>query len=156
MKFLFGDKIDRNISYQVFIASIIVMFAVCGIDFLFLVLNELSDISESYNLRELVTYSIMSTPYRLFDLTAYFCLIGVILGLGALADNGELTGARILGKSYISIALSAFKPILFLMLIGLFACEFFIPNISPSEDDFCQFVGGNKKVSLMNFYWKEK
>ena len=30
--------------------------------------------------------------------------------------------------------------------------SFFIPNISPSEDDFCQFVGGNKKVSLMNFY----
>jgi len=29
---------------------------------------------------------------------------------------------------------------------------FFIPNTFPSENDFCQFVGGNKKVSLLNFY----
>lgn len=135
MKYLFGDRVDRNISYQVFLALILVMFAVCGIDFLFLVLNELSDITESYNLRELLTYSIMSVPYRLFDLTAYFCLIGVVLGLGALADSGELTGARILGKSYISIALSAFKPILVLMFVGLLASEFFIPNLSQLAEE---------------------
>ena len=55
MKYLFGDRVDRNISYQVFLALILVMFAVCGIDFLFLVLNELSDITESYNLRELLS-----------------------------------------------------------------------------------------------------
>ena len=85
MNYLLGDRVDRNISYQVFLALILVMFAVCGIDFLFLVLNELSDITESYNLRELLTYSFMSVPYRLFDLTAYFCLIGMVLGLGTLA-----------------------------------------------------------------------
>ena len=59
----------------------------------------------------------MSMPYRLFDLTAYFSLIGVIFGLGVLSDNGELIGARILGKSYISIAISAFKPVFILILI---------------------------------------
>ena len=102
MRYLLGDKIDRNISYQVFFALVLVMLAVSGIDFLFLVLNELSEISKNYNFKEVLTYSVMSMPYRLFDLTAYFCLIGVIFGLGALVDNGELTGARILGKSYIS------------------------------------------------------
>ena len=72
MKYFLGDKIDRNISYQVLLSIILVMFAVCGIDFLFLVLNELSDISVTYDLKEIITYSIMSMPYRLFDLT---CLL---------------------------------------------------------------------------------
>lgn len=135
MKYFFGDRVDRNISYQVLLAIILVMFAVGGIDFLFLVLNELSDISVSYNLREIISYSIMSMPYRLFDLTAYFCLVGVVLGLGVLADNGELIGARILGKSFISITLSAFKPILLIMLLGLLACEFFIPNLSQLAEE---------------------
>ena len=30
--------------------------------------------------------------------------------------------------------------------------SFFIPNVNPSEDDFCEFIGGTKKISLMNFY----
>jgi len=135
MKYFLGDRVDRNISYQILLSIILVMFAVSGIDFLFLVLNELSDISITYNLKELISYSIMSMPYRLFDLTAYFCLIGVVVGLGILSDNGELIGARILGKSIISIALSSFKPILLIMLLGLLACEFIIPNLSQLAEE---------------------
>ena len=135
MKYFLGDRVDRNISYQILLSIILVMFAVSGIDFLFLVLNELSDISITYNLKELISYSIMSMPYRLFDLTAYFCLIGVVVGLGILSDNGELIGARILGKSIISIALSSFKPILLVMLLGLLACEFIIPNLSQLAEE---------------------
>ena len=135
MKYFLGDRVDRNISYQILLSIILVMFAVSGIDFLFLVLNELSDISITYNLKEVISYSIMSMPYRLFDLTAYFCLIGVVVGLGILSDNGELIGARILGKSIISIALSSFKPILLVMLLGLLACEFIIPNLSQLAEE---------------------
>ena len=135
MKYFLGDRVDRNISYQILLSIILVMFAVSGIDFLFLVLNELSDISITYNLKEVISYSIMSMPYRLFDLTAYFCLIGVVVGLGILSDNGELIGARILGKSIISIALSSFKPILLIMLLGLLACEFIIPNLSQLAEE---------------------
>ena len=135
MKYFLGDRVDRNISHQILLSIILVMFAVSGIDFLFLVLNELSDISITYNLKEVISYSIMSMPYRLFDLTAYFCLIGVVVGLGILSDNGELIGARILGKSIISIALSSFKPILLIMLLGLLACEFIIPNLSQLAEE---------------------
>lgn len=153
MKYLFGDKVDRNISSQVFLALLVVMFAVGGIDFLFVVLNELSDISDIYNLNELLSYSVMSMPYRLFDLTAYFSLIGVIFGLGVLSDNGELIGARILGKSYISIAISAFKPVFILILIGILASEFFIPNLSQTaeENRLIKLEGS----SARNSYWTE-
>lgn len=153
MRYLLGDKIDRNISYQVFFALVLVMLAVSGIDFLFLVLNELSEISKNYNFKEVLTYSVMSMPYRLFDLTAYFCLIGVIFGLGALVDNGELTGARILGKSYISIALSAFRPILLLMLLGLLACEFFIPDLSQMAEE--NRLMEQEDQQLTKGYWIE-
>ena len=103
MRYLFGDMIERNISAQIFASLLIVMIAVGGIDFIFLILNELSDLTDSYGLKEILIYSVKSLPYRLFDLTSYVCLIGLIVGIGSLADKGELTGTQILGKSLTSI-----------------------------------------------------
>ena len=119
MRYLFGDMIERNISAQIFLSLLIVMFAVGGIDLIFLILNELSDLSDSYGLKEILIYSVKSLPYLLFDLTSYVCLIGLIIGIGSLADKGELTGTQILGKSLTSIAVSAFRPVLLIMLAGL-------------------------------------
>ena len=46
MNYLFGDLIERNISSQVFLSLLIVMFAIAGIDLIFLFLNELSELNQ--------------------------------------------------------------------------------------------------------------
>ena len=64
MKLLLGDLIERDISYQVLLSLLIVMILIGGIDFIFLFLNELSDLSLLYNLKEILIYCLKSFPYN--------------------------------------------------------------------------------------------
>lgn len=153
MRYLFGDIVDRNISSQIFLSLLIVTFAIGGIDFIFLILNELSDLSASYSLKEILIYSVKSMPYRLFDLTSYICLIGLIVGLGYLADKGELVGTQILGKSLSNIVLAAFRPVLLIMLLGLLASEFFIPSLSQSAEENRSLQ--KERTPLTGGYWND-
>ena len=57
MKYILGDLVERNISFQVLISLLIVLVAIAGIDLIFLFLNELSDLSESYTLDDIFTVS---------------------------------------------------------------------------------------------------
>ena len=63
MRYLFGDIVDRNISSQIFLSLLIVMFAIGGIDFIFLILNELSDLSASYSLKEILIYNLIKLKF---------------------------------------------------------------------------------------------
>ena len=77
MNYILGDLIERNISFQVLISLLIVLVAISGIDLIFLFLNELSDLTESYTLNAIFIYCLKSFHYRIFDLTSYICLIAV-------------------------------------------------------------------------------
>ncbi len=153
MNYILGDLIERNISFQVLVSLLIVLVAISGIDLVFLLLNELSDLSESYTLKEIFIYCFRSFPYRIFDLNSYICLIGLIIGMGSLIDKGELIGAQILGKSLISIAIAAFRPVLLIMIIGLFSSQFFIPSLSQSaEETRSQLL---ERISSDQGYWNK-
>ena len=135
MKFLFGDAVDRNIGFQVAVSLAIVILTIGAIDFIFLVLSELSDISISYKFDDVLIYCISKIPYSLYDLSPYLCLIGVMVGLGNLNDQGELTASKILGKSNLNILLSSLRPILLFLFLGLIASEFWLPGLSQKAEE---------------------
>ena len=135
MNIILGDLVERNISKRVLMSLSLVVLAIGFIDFIFLILNELSDLSSTYSFFDVLQYSILSMPYRLYDLSSYVCLVGVILGLGTLFDQGEIIGTRVLGKSNTRIAIAAFRPILVIMIFGLLASEFYIPELSQSAEE---------------------
>ena len=135
MNIILGDLIERNISKRVLTSLSLVVVAIGFIDFIFLILNELSDLSSTYSFFDVLKYSILSMPYRLYDLSSYFCLVGVILGLGTLFDQGEIIGTRVLGKSNTRIAIAAFRPIFVIMIFGLLASEFYIPELSQRAEE---------------------
>jgi len=153
MKYILGDLVERNISFQVLISLLIVLVAIAGIDLIFLFLNELSDLSESYTLNDIFIYCLKSFPYRIFDLTSYICLIGLIIGMGSLIDKGELIGAQILGKSLTSIDIAAFRPVLLIMIIGLFSSQFFIPSLSQSAEETRSQL--QERISYDQGYWNK-
>ena len=153
MNYILGDLIERNISFQVLISLLIVLVAISGIDLIFLFLNELSDLTESYTLNAIFIYCLKSFPYRIFDLTSYICLIGLIIGMGSLIDKGELIGAQILGKSLTSIAIAAFRPVLLIMIIGLFSSQFFIPSLSQSAEETRSQL--QERISYDQGYWNK-
>ena len=132
MNIILGDKLDRLISTQVAISLFVVFLVIGFLDFFFQLLNEFQDIDDNYSLSNALFYCFSSMPFRLYDLLPYFCLIGMVVGLGSLVDSGEMIGARVLGKSYFLIGIAAFRPLIILMFLGLLASEYYIPNISQS------------------------
>ena len=132
MNIILGDKLDRLISTQVAISLFVVFLVIGFLDFFFQLLNEFQDIDDNYSLSNALFYCFSSMPFRLYDLLPYFCLIGMVVGLGSLVDSGEMIGARVLGKSYFLIGIAAFRPLILLMFLGLLASEYYIPNISQS------------------------
>lgn len=135
MKILFGDAIDRNISIQVLMSVMVVIISVGSIDLVFSILSELSDVSLSYTFKDVLIYSLLKTPYSLNNLLPYLCLIGTLVGLGSLSDQGEITASKVLGKSNNNILLSALRPVLVVMIIGLASAEFLLPSLSQQAEE---------------------
>ena len=135
MNFLFGDLIDKNISRRVLSSICIVALAIVSLDFIFTILSELSDLSEDYGLFDAFLYSISSLPYSAYDSLSYICLIGVLVALGSLSEEGEITAARVLGKSDSDIIWASLKPVILILILGLVSSQFFIPGLSQNSEE---------------------
>ena len=99
MNWFLGDLIDRNISKKVLQSICIVAIALSTLDFLFSLISEISDLSISYQIIDAFLYSLISIPSSLYAYLSYICLLGVLIGLGSIKEEGELIGAKVLGKS---------------------------------------------------------
>ena len=151
MKIFLGDLIDKNISRKVLSSVSMVALAIISLDFIFTILSELSDLSENYGLSDAFIYSISSLPYSVYDSLSYICLIGVLVGLGSLAEEGEITAARVLGKSDINIIWASIKPVILVLILGVLSSQFFIPGLSQNSEE-TRLMKQNR-ISLDDGYW---
>jgi len=151
MNLIFGDLIDKNISRRVLSSICIVAMAIISLDLIFTILSELSDLSEHYGLSDVLLYSFSSLAYSAYDFISYICLIGVLVALGNLSEEGEITAARILGKSDIDIILASIKPVILVLLIGVLSSQFFIPSLSQNSEE-TRLLKQNR-ISLDDGYW---
>ena len=151
MNLYLGDLIDRNISKRVLSSIFVVALAIIFLDLIFTILSELSDLSEGYNLSDALLYSISSLPYSIYDFLSYICLIGVLVALGNLLEEGEITAARILGKSDIRIIWASIKPVILVLIVGVLSSQLFIPGLSQNSEE-TRLLKQNR-ISLDDGYW---
>ena len=151
MNLILGDLIDKNISRRVLFSICIVALAIISLDFIFTILSEISDLSENYYLSDAFLYSISSLPYSAYDFLSYICLIGVMVALGSLSEEGEITAARVLGKSDINIIWASIKPVILILILGVFSSQFFIPGLSQNSEE-TRLLKQNR-ISLDEGYW---
>ncbi len=135
MNWFVGDLIERNISKKVFFGICIVGTAIIILDFLFSFISEISDISISYNFNDAFFYSLLLIPGSLYEYLSYICLLGVLIGLGSLKEEGEMIGTRILGKSNFRILIASLKPSLVLIILGFFLQETTLPSLLQSNEE---------------------
>ena len=151
MNLFLGDLIDINISKRVLSSIFVVALAIIFLDLIFTILSELSDLSEGYNLSDALLYSISSLPYSIYDFLSYICLIGVLVALGNLLEEGEITAARILGKSDIRIIWASIKPVILVLIVGVLSSQLFIPGLSQNSEE-TRLLKQNR-ISLDDGYW---
>ena len=135
MIYLFGDLIDKNISKRVLNSILIVAVAIASLDFLFTFLSEISDLSSSYLLTDALIYSAYSIPGSIYTYLSYICLLGVLIGLGSLQEEGEIIGAKVLGKSNFNMVTASLRPALLIIAIGFIFQETLLPSISQTNEE---------------------
>jgi len=120
-------KLDRYIGSSVFVAILAVLGIILGLATLFAFIDEMSDVSDTYTLTDVLSYVLLTAPRRLYDMLPMAALIGCLIGLGTLASNSELTIMRAAGVSIGRIVWAVMKPMLVLMLAGVLIGEYVAP-----------------------------
>lgn len=120
-------KLDRYIGKQVFLSIMVVMLIVVGLDFLFQMIDQMSELNEGYTLLIALAYSALNMPAAFYEYLPLGCLVGCLLGLGGLASGSELTVMRAAGVSVWRLVRIVLKPVIVLAVLALFLGEYIAP-----------------------------
>ena len=92
-------RLDRLIAGRMLFAFFIVLSVVGAVDFVFAIVDELGDVSDSYSFGGALSYITLTFPSSVYELFPFAALGGALLGLGSLASNNELVVMRASGIS---------------------------------------------------------
>lgn len=151
MKYLIGDLIEYNISKRVLFSIAVVGLTVALIDSLFTFLSQFSDLSENYAISDMFFYSLNAIPISIYEYLSYICLLGVLVGLGTLKEEGEIMASKALGKSDIKIVIASLRPVLIIIALTLIFQETTLPTISQKNEE-TRLLKLNK-ISQDDGYW---
>lgn len=150
-------RLDRYIGSSVFFAILAVLGIIVGLALLFAFIDELGDIRGSYGMGDAITYVLLTTPRRVYDMLPMAALIGCLIGLGTLASNSELTIMRAAGVSVGRIVWAVMKPMLALMLAGVLIGEYVAPwseNLAQAGRSMAQ-GGGEAQTSKRGLWHRQ-
>jgi len=122
-------RLDSYVARNVFIATLVVVLVIVGLDAIFTLVDELDQLKGDYQFVQALEFMGLRLPRRAYEYMPMACLIGCLAGLGAMAANSELTVMRAAGVSVGRITLSVLKPMALLMIISLLLAQFAIPTL---------------------------
>ena len=130
------NRIDLYITRHVLGAIFIVMLVIVGLDLLFSLVDQLPDLSASYDFDDALYYVVMTGPRRLYEHIPLCSLIGCLLGLGTLATSSELTVMRAAGVSTLRIIMAVMKPVIVIVVGALLLGEYVVPKTEQEAQSF--------------------
>ena len=129
MNYLTGGILGKTFLIQSAKTLFVVFLIIFSLDFLLQIISEIEDIDNNYSFISAVNYLLLIITGRFCEILALCCVVSSILTFGLLSDSGELTAARVLGRSLFSIILDILKPVIFFLFLSLFLLEFVTPNL---------------------------
>ena len=151
MSWFLGDLVERNISKKVLFSICMVGISLMILDFLFSLISEISDLTDSYSLYDAFIYSFFLIPVSLNEYLTYISLLGVLIGLGSLKEEGEMIATKTLGKSDLRILLASLRPALLVILVGFIFQETKLPTLSQANEE--ERLIKQKRISIEDGYW---
>ncbi len=120
--------IDAYITSEFLKFFCFVMFILAVLFSFFDLLGELDDVGKGgYRLTDAVIVVLLTLPKRLFDLIPVSTLLGGVLALGLMADQGELLAMQAAGISVLRISASVYAAGLLLMVTSGVIAETIVP-----------------------------
>ncbi len=123
----------KSISQGVAMAVMIFL----SLDILIAIIGEMGDIGRGdYGVADAFYFVLVTIPRRIYDMFAVSAVVGVLLGLGALAAGSELTVMRSVGYSRLRIAATVAFSMALWMLPMAWLGEFVVPNSEFLAESF--------------------
>ncbi len=123
------SRLDRYIGRSVISATLLAWLVVMALDALFALLGQLGDIGRGdYGLGDALAYVALGAPTRAWQVFPMAALIGVLLGLGNLAEQRELDAFRLAGASPRRLLWAVVQSGSLLLLGGLLLGEVLAPQ----------------------------
>ena len=123
------NHLDSYVARNVFMATLVVIIVIVGLDAIFTLVDELDQLKGDYQFAQALEFMGLRLPRRAYEYMPMACLIGCLAGLGSMAANSELTVMRAAGISVARISISVLKPMAVLMVFSLLLAEFAIPTL---------------------------
>ena len=120
-------KLDRYIARNVLGAMVVVLLGLVLLESLFAFLAQLDDMRAQYTALDVLVYTILLMPKKIYGFIPSSALIGCLIGLGNMASSSELVVMRAAGVSLWRMVWSAMKPALILVFIGILLGEYIAP-----------------------------
>jgi len=147
-------RLDRYIVSSVSSAMLLVMAIVLSLDFLFAFIGEMGELANDYQALDALMFVMTTLPRRIYDYLPLGAFMGCLVGLGAMAKNSELVVIRAAGVSTGRIVLSAMKPALTVVLIGLLLGEFVAPYTEKmAQSQRAVLQGAESNIATHSGLW---
>lgn len=127
-------KLKNYIGSAVFHSIALVLLVIVAIEGISEFIDQLDDTRGDYGLVEILIYVGLSLPQTLYEFIPLAALIGVLVGLGVLANSSELIVIRAAGVSVIRIMWAAMRPALVFIGLSLFLGEY----ITPTSEQYAE------------------
>lgn len=147
-------RLDAYIGRTVLVTVLFVLFVLVGMDSSFSFLAELGEVKANYQAKQALQFIGLTIPRRVYDFMPVATLIGCLIGLGSLASTSELTVVRAAGVSISRIVYSAVRPIIGIVILGVFFGQYLVPQteqFAQSERARHLFLG--ESVGSKHGYW---
>jgi lipopolysaccharide export system permease protein len=150
--------LDLYLGRTVALMMVVAVLGLVGLLAIFTFLEQIEDIGNNYTLFNVGRFVLYSLPRMFYEIIPYSALIGCLAGLGMLANSSELIVMRAAGISTWSIAWSAMKPALMLVLLGLFIGEYILPDFEriARNDRERALSDENAITPKFGFWYREK
>ncbi|MGI0115713.1 LPS export ABC transporter permease LptG [Zooshikella sp. RANM57] len=127
-------RLDRYIGRHVLGAVLVVLLIIVALDTLFGFVAQLESMRANYQMAEVLEYTLLTIPKRIYQFIPFSAMIGCLVGLGALASNSELVVMRAAGVSLTRILVAVLKPTLLIICVGLAIGEYVAPLTEQLAD----------------------
>lgn len=126
--------LSRYVGRKVSLAIAMALLVIVGLDVVAEVIDELGDMRNDYQFRQVMEYVALTLPSQAYDYLPFSALIGCLVGLGILAGNSEIVVMRAAGVSLWRIMAMVIKPILWFVLAGMLVGELVTPYLDQLAD----------------------
>ncbi|MCK0154880.1 LPS export ABC transporter permease LptG [Alcanivorax sp. S6407] len=138
----------------VLIPTLAILAIIVGLDCLFGFIYELEFLRGDYQALQALQYILTTSPRRIHEYLPMAILLGTLIGLGLLANSGELSVIRAAGVSTLRVSWLVLRPVLMLIVLSVPLGEYLAPyteQVAQSNRSLAE--GGGEVVRSKYGHW---